>query len=148
LATRSGCHDIGVIVDEVFSNACAKQFGITIRTETASIRPGVSFEVAQGRENGITRKVLQTIYPIVTSCSIHQNEGVAKTPHQDAVSESNVHMVDVQEVRFSLINITPSFSLWNCSIRPKIQWKLSTINPLAIKAGLEDVFVVPERTTF
>ncbi len=39
--------DIKVIVDEVFLNAHAKQFGITIRMETASIRPGVSFEVAQ-----------------------------------------------------------------------------------------------------
>jgi len=81
------------------------------------------------------------------SRSIHQNEGIAETPHQDAVSESNVHMDDVQEVRFSLINIAPSFSLWNCSVRSKSQWKLFTINPLAIKAGLEDVFVVPETMT-
>ncbi len=51
LATSRGCHNIGVIVDEVFLNARAKQFGIAIQMETASIRPGVSFEVAQGREN-------------------------------------------------------------------------------------------------
>jgi hypothetical protein len=56
-------------------------------------------------------------------------------------------MDDIQEVRFSSINIAPLFSLWNCSIRPKSQWKLSTINPLAVEAGLEDVFVVLETTT-
>jgi hypothetical protein len=56
-------------------------------------------------------------------------------------------MDNIQEVRLSLINIAPSFSLRNCSIRPKSQWKLSTINPLAIEAGLEDVFVVLETTT-
>jgi hypothetical protein len=44
LAASRGCHDIGVIVNEVFSNAHAKQFSIKIRTETASIRPSVSFE--------------------------------------------------------------------------------------------------------
>ncbi len=115
--------------------------------ETASIRPGISFEVAQSRENGITQKVLQTIYPIVTSCSIHQNEGVMRTPHQDAVFKSNVHMDGVQKVKFSAINIAPLFSLWNCSIRSKSPRKLATINPLAVKAGLEDVFVVPETTT-
>ena len=78
---------------------------------------------------------------------IHQNEGVAKTSHQDAVSESNVHMDNVQEVRFSSINIAPSFSLWDCSIRPKSQWKLSAIKSLAVKAGLENVFVISETTT-
>jgi hypothetical protein len=147
LVTHHGCRNIGVVVDEMFPNTLAKQFGITIWTETTSIRPGASFEVAQGQENEITWKVLQSIHPIVMSCSIHQDEGVAKILHQDTVSESNVHMDDVQEARLSLINNAPSVSLRDCSIIPKSQWKLSIINLFAVEAGLEDVFVVPETTT-
>jgi hypothetical protein len=67
-----------------------------------------------------------------------------KTSHQDTVSESNVHMDDIQEARLSSINGAPSVSLWDCCIRSKCQGKLPTINPLSVKASLEDVLVVPE----
>jgi hypothetical protein len=112
-----------------------------------SIRPDVSLEITQGRENRITGKILEAVDPIVMGCSIHQNESTAKNPHRDAVTKSNDHMDYVQKVRFSVINIASSCSLWNCSKRSKSQRKLATINPLSVEAGLEDVFVVPETTT-
>ncbi len=51
--SRSG-HDVGIVADEVVPNTLSKQFGITIRTEAASIGSSVGFEVAKGRKNGIT----------------------------------------------------------------------------------------------
>jgi hypothetical protein len=80
LTTSCGCHDVGVVVNEMLSNGHAKQFGVTIQTETVSIGPGISFEVMQGQKNGIPQEVLQTIHPVVAGSAIHQDEGVAKTP--------------------------------------------------------------------
>jgi hypothetical protein len=112
-----------------------------------SIGPSIGFEVAKGQENGNTQEVLQTMYPIVASCPVHKDECVTKTPHQDTVAESNVHMDDVQEARLSLINCAPLVSPRDCCVRTKRQQKLPTINPFSVKAGLKDVFVVLEAAT-
>jgi hypothetical protein len=55
-------------------------------------------------------------------------------------------MDDVQEAGLGAINCTPSVRLWNGGIGPESQRKLTTINPLTVKAGLDDVFVVSETT--
>ncbi len=75
--------------------------------ETVSVGPGVSFEVMQGQKNGIPQEVLQTIHPVVAGSAIHQDEGVAKTPHQDKVAKGNVHMDDIQEAGVGAINCAP-----------------------------------------
>jgi hypothetical protein len=101
----------------------------------------------QGRENGIAQKVLQSIYPVVTSSSIYQDECVAKTPHQDTVAKGNVNMDNIQEAGLGAINSAPSGRLRDRRIRPKGQRKLATIDSLTGKAGLEDVLVISKTMT-
>jgi len=55
-------------------------------------------------------------------------------------------MDDIQKARLGAINFTPSVRLWNGGIGPKSQRKLTTVNPLTVEAGLEDVLVVAETT--
>jgi hypothetical protein len=55
-------------------------------------------------------------------------------------------MDDVQEVVFGTINCTPSVRLRNGGIGSESQRKFTTINPLTVEAGLDDVFVVSETT--
>jgi hypothetical protein len=78
--SRSG-QDVGIVVNEVVPNTLSEQFGITIRTEAASIGSSVGFEVAKGQENGVTLKVLHAIYPGVASCPVNKDERITKSPH-------------------------------------------------------------------
>jgi hypothetical protein len=55
-------------------------------------------------------------------------------------------MYDIQKARLGAINCTPSVWLRNGGIGPESQQKLTTVNPLAVEAGLEDVLVVAETT--
>jgi hypothetical protein len=55
-------------------------------------------------------------------------------------------MDDVNKARLGAINCTPSVGFRNGGIGPESQRKLTTVNPLAVEAGLEDVLVVAETT--
>jgi hypothetical protein len=56
-------------------------------------------------------------------------------------------MDDVKEAIASTVDCATMLCLWDCCIRTKGQWKLPTVNPFSVKAGLKNVFVVPETAT-
>ena len=51
--SRSG-HHVGIVVNEVVPNALPEQFCVTIRPKASSIGTSIGFEVAKGRENGVS----------------------------------------------------------------------------------------------
>jgi hypothetical protein len=56
-------------------------------------------------------------------------------------------MDNVKEAIASTVDRATTFCLWDCCIRTKGQWKLPTVNPFPVEAGLKNVFVVPETAT-
>jgi len=56
-------------------------------------------------------------------------------------------MDDIQEARVGAVNCATTSCLGDCGVRAKSQRKSPTINPLAIEASLQNVFVVTKTTT-
>ena len=70
-----------------------------------------------------------------------------KPTHRGTVTKNDVQMDDVKEARFGAVNCATTVCLEDCGVRAKSKRKSPTVNPMAIKASLKNVFVVPEPVT-
>ena len=92
------------MINQMLLNCRTKKFGITVTTETSSIRPSVRPEKKESQENQLLGKVLELKDPVVPSGPVNKNQRVTKPAYQDTVAECNVDMYDIKKERFPMIN--------------------------------------------
>ena len=94
-------------MNQMLLNCRTKTFGITVTTETSSIRTSVHPEKMESRENRFLGEVLETEDPVVPSGPVDKNQRVTKPAHRDTVAECNVDMSNIKEERLLTINEPP-----------------------------------------
>ena len=70
-----------------------------------------------------------------------------KPPGSNTIPKSSIHMHHVQELRLLSDNSAVARGFRNCGVSTPGHWECTTINPVSIKTGLDDVFVIAEMTT-
>jgi hypothetical protein len=58
LVTRRRRNNFGVVINEIFPNRGAKKFGVTVTTETPSIRTSIHLEEIKSGENRFLGMIL------------------------------------------------------------------------------------------
>jgi hypothetical protein len=130
----------------MFPNLCPKKFDVTIAPETPSIGTGIRVKEMEIRKNWGTRQILETKNPVVTSGSVNKHKGVPKATHQDAVTKGNINVDNVEVEWLFAVNGSTPRSFQDHRKHAQQYQELPSINPLAVKAGMNDMFVVTGPT--
>ncbi len=99
-----------------FINRSTEQLQVAVRVECTCKGTSRSLEKPKGRDNARRHKIFEAEGPVVASCTVNYDQGIAETTDRDSISKSNIHMHGIKEAVPSPINGTTSVGLGNRSI--------------------------------
>jgi len=146
--TLCGCgNNFGGVVHKIVTDGPAEEFRITVAVKATSEGASCRTKQTESREDAVGRQRFQSKSPVIAGSTIDQNKSIAITPHGNAVPKRNIHVNGVEITIGGSIQRRPPFGLRNCSKRTKRHRKLAAINPFAVTANVEDVFVITKFST-
>jgi hypothetical protein len=137
------CWDnLGVIVNEILADCCAKKLHILIGVKTLSQWTSSPSKEAKGQEDVVGRQIFQAKCPIIAGRTFHQNKSIAEATNWKTVLKRNVHVDSIEVFIFCFIQSAAMLGFGDSCIRVDGRQKFAAINPLPITAVLKQIFII------
>jgi hypothetical protein len=109
------CNNLGLVVNEIFSDGGPIEYNLTISVEAPGEGAGGTAKELDCLKNRVRQKVFQSKCPVISGSPVNQDESIAEAANRVAVPKRDINVHSVEVLVFCLIKrFTTVGFLYSC----------------------------------